>query len=95
MDPNPYDNIVTRIVTIEEELVNIKTSIAKHKSPDPVISTRPSRYKSTVILDEDDDKQDEPDHVSLASADEFIPSIDDFSFDQNQLNLNVPTNQLQ
>ena len=97
IDPNPSDNIVTRIDKIEEELVSIKTFIAKLESPVPVISTQPSQYKSTVILDEDDDKHDDPDpdHVSFASADEYIPSIDDFCFDQNQLNLNVPTNQLQ
>ena len=53
MNPNTHNNIVTAIDKIEEELVHVKTFVAKHESPDSNLQIEPSRCKRTVVLNKD------------------------------------------
>ena len=96
-DPNPPDNITTRVDKIEEELNHIRAFISPSESPvltSPSDSTPCQSNVAPVEVDDIPDDQD-VDHNSMASVEEYIPSVSDFCFEDNQLNSIVPTNQLQ
>ena len=96
-DPKPLDNITNRVDKIEEELNHIRAFISPSESPDltpPSDSTTCQSNVAPVVVDDIPDDQD-ADHNSIASVEEYIPSVGDFCFEDNQLNSIVPTSQLQ
>ena len=96
-DPKPLDDITNRVDKIEEELNHIRAFISPSESPDltpPSDSTPCQSNVAPVVVDDIPDDQD-ADHNSIASVEEYIPSVGDFCFEDNQLNSIVPTSQLQ
>ena len=97
IDPKPSDDIATRVDKIEEDLRHIRALIGPWESQDLTPPTEPTPTQITAAVTvEDDDISDDHEvdhHHSIASVEEYIPNVGDFCFDENQLNLNVPTNQ--